>query len=330
MKATLNYLFDGNSLSENAAYEAMQFISSGDANDIQIACFLSVYNMRVPTAQEFNGFRKAMLDIAIPIHLDTDKILDIVGTGGDGKNTFNISTLACFVCAGAGIKVAKIGNYGFSSVSGSSNVLENLGVQFATTQDGLNQQLAKSNITFVHAPLFFPAMKNVAPVRKQMQTKTIFNILGPVINPCHPSTKIVGVHSAYLGKLYRAVLKSTDSNFAIVHAVDGYDEISLTGDTQVFTRKNIQLLSTKDFGFKKIKPNEIEGGNSVAANTKLFLNILKGKGTEAQNNVVLANAALAISIHENCTYKSALEKAKQSLKDGNAYQCLKKLKTVKN
>lgn len=330
MKATIQYLFAGNTLTENAAYEAMQFISSGNANDIQIAAFLSVYNMRVPTVQEFTGFRKALLSLAIPVQLDADKTLDIVGTGGDGKNTFNISTLASFVCAGAGAKVAKIGNYGFSSISGSSNVLEQLGVQFATTPEALNQQLNKSNITFVHAPLYFPAMKNVAPVRKQMQTKTIFNILGPVINPCKPTHSVVGVHSLYLGKLYRDVLKKTNTQFAIIHAMDGYDEISLTAETKIFTRKNIELWDTKKMGFKKNKPNDIEGGKTVAANAKIFLDILKGKGTDAQNNVVLANAALALSIYDNSTYKAALLKAKSSLTEGKAYHCLKILKTIKN
>lgn len=329
MKQLLQYLFTGKSLSQEEAYIALKDIASGNQNDAQIAAFLSVYNIRVPVTDELIGFRKAMLDLATPIKFKYKNTLDIVGTGGDGKNTFNISTLACFVCAGAGVKVTKSGNYGFSSVSGSSNVLEQVGIKFATTQQKLNEQLEAANITFLHAPLFHPAIKNVANVRKQLQVKTIFNLLGPLVNPCNPKTKIIGVHSEFVGKLYKDVLKSDTASFAIVHALDGYDEISLTGDTKIFTKKSNQIHGPDSFGFKQIQPEELYGGKTIASNAKLFLNILKGKGTAAQNNAVLANAALAISLYEENSYHAAVRIAQQSLFSGRALESFKKLKAIK-
>ena len=328
MKTLLQYLFTGKSLSQEEAHIALKDIASGNQNDAQVAAFLSVYNMRMPTTNEVIGFRNAMLDLATPINFKYKNTLDIVGTGGDGKNTFNISTLASFVCAGAGIKVTKSGNYGFSSISGASNVLEQTGIKFATTEQQLNEQLEASNITFLHAPLFHPAIKNVTNVRRQLQVKTIFNLLGPLVNPCNPKTKVIGVHSEFVGKLYRDVLKSSTANFAIVHALDGYDEISLTGDTKIFTRKKIQVHEPDSFGFKQIRPEELYGGKTIMSNAKLFMNILKGKGTPAQNNAVLANAALAISLYEENSYHNALRIAQQSLYSGKALQSFNILKKV--
>lgn len=329
MKALLQYLFTGNSLTQEEAFIAMKDIASGNQNDAQVAAFLAVYNMRVPTTDEVIGFRNAMLELATPIKFKHKNTLDIVGTGGDGKDTFNISTLACFVCAGAGVKVTKSGNYGFSSVSGASNVLEQTGIKFAANQQQLNEQLEAANITFLHAPLFHPAIKSVSNVRKQLQVKTIFNLLGPLVNPCNPKTKVIGVHSEFVGKLYKDVLKTTNDNFAIVHALDGYDEISLTGDTKIFTKKNIQIHEPSSFSFKQIKPEELYGGKTIAANAKLFMNILKGKGTAAQSNAVLANAALAISLYEENSYHAAVRIAQQSLYGGKAYDCFVKLKSIK-
>ncbi len=328
MKTLLQYLFAGNTLSQDEAFVALKDIASGNQNDAQIASFLSVYNMRMPTTHELIGFRKAMLDLSMTVKFKQKNTLDIVGTGGDGKDTFNISTLACFVCAGAGVKVTKHGNYGISSVSGSSNLLEYIGVKFGDTQQKLNEQLEAANITFLHAPLFHPAMKNVAGVRKQMQVKTIFNLLGPLVNPSHPKTQIIGVHSEVVGKLYRDVLKSTAANFAIVHALDGYDEISLTSDTKVFTKKNIQIHGPKSFGFKQIKQEELYGGKTITSNAKVFMNVLKGKGTAAQSNVVIANAALAISLYESNSYHAAVRIAQQSLYSGKALECFNILKKI--
>lgn len=329
MKETLQYLIDGNVLTAQEAYSVMKDIASGKQNEIQIAAFLTIFNMRLPTAEELNGFSKAMLELATPIKFKSNNVLDIVGTGGDGKNTFNISTLACFVCAGAGVKVAKHGNYSVSSVSGSSNVLEHAGISFAKNQSELNEQLEAVNITFLHAPLFHPAMKNVANVRKQLQVKTIFNILGPLVNPAKPEVQVIGVYSDSIAKLYREVLKLRDVNFAIVHALDGYDEISLTADTKILYRKNIQVSSAHDLGFKNSKAAELFGGTTVSQNAKHFINILKGNGTEAQNNVVIANAALGISLYEQNSYSAAIQQARHSLLSGSAYDCFLKLKSFK-
>lgn len=329
MKTLLQYLFAGNSLTQDEAYIAMKDIASGNQNNVQVAAFLSVYNMRTPTTHELIGFRNAMLDLCVPIKFNKIKTLDIVGTGGDGKDTFNISSLASFVCAGAGIKVTKHGNYGVSSVSGSSNVLEFLGVSFANTQEQLSKQLETANITFLHAPLFHPAMKNVANVRQQLQLKTIFNVLGPIINPCQPQSMLIGVHSETVGKIYKEVLKATDIKFNIVHALDGYDEISLTGDTRIFTRKNIQTHEPKSFGFNVLQPETLHGGTTIDSNAKIFLDIIRGNGTDAQNSVVLANAALAIALHEENSYPAALQMAKNSLLNGNAQKCFESLLAIK-
>lgn len=329
MKALLQYLFSGKILSEEQAYVALKNIASGNQNDAQVAAFLAVFNMRTPTTEELIGFRKAMLELAIPINLKYKNTLDVVGTGGDGKNTFNISTTASFICAGTGAKVTKSGNYGFSSVSGASNMFEYLGIPFATTISMVEEQLQYGNISFLHAPLFHPATKNVAHVRKNLQVKTIFNLLGPIVNSSQPKTAVIGVHSEFVGKLYREVLKSTNINFAIVHSIDGYDEISLTGDTKIYTRKNIQIHEPKSFGFKQIDPHEIAGGNTIEANAQILLDILNGNGTEAQNSVVLANAALAISLYENIHYREALEKVKDSLFNKKALACLTALQSIK-
>ncbi|HNM31552.1 MAG TPA: anthranilate phosphoribosyltransferase [Chitinophagales bacterium] len=328
MKILLEFLFAGQSLSEEQAYLALKDIASGNQNDVQIAAFLAVYNMRFPTVEELAGFRKAMLDLAIPIKLKHKNTIDIVGTGGDGKNTFNISTAASFVCAGAGIKVTKSGNYGFTSVSGASNIFEYLQIPFATSSQKIEEQLDRSNISFLHAPLFHPAIKNVAHVRKELQVKSIFNLLGPLVNACQPTNMLIGVHSEAAGKLYKEVLKKTSTKFVIVHAVDGYDEISLTGDTRIFGRKSAQLFTPIGLGFKQLKPQDLLGGNSVKENADILLAILKGKGTDAQNNVVLANAALAISIYEDNSYPAALSMAKQSLFEGKALSSLNALKTI--
>jgi anthranilate phosphoribosyltransferase len=328
MKKLLQYLFAGNSLTQKEAEIALTDIATGNQNDAQVAAFLSVYNMRMPSTEELMGFRNAMLELALPVKFNHKNTLDIVGTGGDGKDTFNISTLACFVCAGAGIKVTKHGNYGVSSVSGSSNVLEYLGINFHCLEDRLNEQLEQAGIVFLHAPLFHPAMRNVANVRKLLQVKTIFNLLGPLVNPAKPETQIIGVSNDAVGKLYKGVLKSTSVNFAIIHSLDGYDEISLTNDTRVHIRKRDYLIAPHAFGFDKIEPAEIHGGDSIASNAEIFMNVLQGKGTAAQNNVVAANAGLAIAIHHKTDLELGVLQAKESLQSGNALQCFEKLKTL--
>lgn len=329
MKKLLQYLYYGNTLTKSEAAIALKDIASGNQNDAQVASFLTVYNMRMPTAEELFGFREAMLELATPLELPVKHTLDIVGTGGDGKDTFNISTLACLVCAGAGIHVVKHGNYGVSSVSGSSNILEFLGISFATNQQTLEKQLKTAGITFLHAPLFHPAMKNVASVRKQLQLKTIFNLLGPLVNPAKPETLVVGVYSDAIGKLYKNVLADTKINFTILHSLDGYDEISLTDDTSVYTKNKHYLVTPHAFGFDKIEQSAIHGGETIESNATIFMNVLNNTSTDEQKNVVLANAGMAIATHQKTNLLEGIESAKESLESGKALQCFEKLKSVK-
>jgi anthranilate phosphoribosyltransferase len=328
MKNLLTYLFAGNTLTPHEAKTALSDIASGNQNDIQVAAFLSIYNMRMPTADEMYGFRDAMLELAHPLEFPYKNILDIVGTGGDGKDTFNISTLAALVCAGAGVKVAKHGNYGVSAVSGSSNVLEYLGVNFTSDAEKLNGQLEKANITFLHAPLFHPAMKHVAAVRKQLQVKTIFNLLGPLVNPCRPHTQLIGVYNEAVGKLYKNVLLHSPVNFAIVHSVDGYDEISLTAEVKILMKKKDMIYTPHAFGFDAVDPAALHGGNSIESNAAIFIKILEGNGTKEQNQVVVANAALAISLYKNIELEIALLEAMDSLKSGAGLECFSILRSI--
>ena len=328
LKQILQKLFNQEFLTEKEAETTLLEIGNGNCDEAQIAAFLTVFNMRKISVDELIGFKNAMLSLAIPIKFKHTKTLDIVGTGGDGKDTFNISTLASFVCAGAGIKITKHGNYGVSSVSGSSNVLEFLGIKFTNNEKKLNQQLDEANITFLHAPLFHPSMKHVANVRKQLQVKTIFNLLGPIVNPSKPTHLLAGVFDEKIGELYKQVLKKSDIIFSIVHSIDGYDEISLTNDTKVFSKKSNQLLSTNSFGFSKINQEQIFGGKSIESNAKIFMDILNGKGTTAQNNVVVANAALAISMVEGNSLLAGVEISTDSLLGGNALKSFEKLKSI--
>ncbi|MFN8284488.1 MAG: anthranilate phosphoribosyltransferase [Chitinophagales bacterium] len=330
MKEILHKLFDGDLLTEKEANNTLKEITSGNVNDVQVAAFLSVFNTRYPTTEEMIGFRKAMLEQAVPVNFHKQQTIDIVGTGGDGKDTFNISTLASLVCAGAGVKVTKHGNYSASSISGASNVLEYLGVKFTANEKKLNQQLDEANITFLHAPLFHPAMKNVAHVRKQLQVKTIFNWLGPLVNPCQPTHHVIGVCEKDVASLFTTVLNHANTDFRIIYTEDGYDEISLTATA--FSAKNGSKTHThltfEKLGFAKVQSKDIYGGTTIESNAKIFMDVLNGKGTTAQNNVVLANAALAISLFENFSYYTSVEVAKESLLNGKALQSFNILKSI--
>lgn len=326
MKAFLETLYQGKKLNAKDAEKLMFGIAKGQYEDAQIAALLSIYNMRTPSSQELIGFRKAMLSLANKVQFKETETLDIVGTGGDGKNTFNISTLACFVCAGAGIPVTKHGNYGVSAVSGSSNVLEQLGIRFTNDEKILQKQLTTANITFLHAPLFHPAMKTVAPIRKSLQVRTVFNLLGPLINPSQPKHQIIGVYHPTIGNLYQQVMATTTTNFSIVHAKDGYDEISLTGDAIIWKKSSKTLFQKYNRAiFKKHTSKSIYGGTTLKSNATIFTNILNNKATDAQNEVVLANAALAIALVKDCKYPIAVEMAKDSLESGKAKASLDNL-----
>ena len=325
MKQILNRLINQEKISKQEAKNVLINISKGNYNDSQIASFLTIYMMRSVSIEELDGFREALLDLCLPIDLSAYNTIDLCGTGGDGKDTFNISTLSSFVTAGAGIKVAKHGNYGVSSTCGSSNVLEFLGVNFTNKQDRLESTIEKAGICILHAPLFHPAMKNVAPIRKKLGVKTFFNMLGPMVNPSLPKNQIFGVFSLELARMYGYLYQSTNKNYAILHDLAGYDEISLTSKTKIITNKEDKMLLPTDLGITTIKQKDIYGGKTVKDSADIFVKILQGNGTEAQNNVVCANAGLAISVVNKISHKEGFLLAKESLKSKSALTAFKKL-----
>ena len=328
MKNILNRLINNELLSREEAKNVLVNISNGSYNPSQIAAFLTVYMMRSISIEELSGFREALQELCVRIDLSEYNTIDLVGTGGDGKDTFTISTLASFIKAGAGVKVTKHGNYGVSSITGSSNVMESLGVKFSNDQDFLKKCVDQAGICILHAPLFHPAMKNVGPIRKELGVRTIFNILGPMINPSFPKNQLLGVFNLELARMYGYLYQNTDSNFTIVHALDGYDEVSLTGATKVITHSTEGMIHPEDFGVQRIKQSDIEGGKTVAESAQMFIDIISGKGTEAQNNVVCANAALAIATVTGCTPLEGFEQAKESLFSGKGLAALKKLQEL--
>ena len=328
MKEILQYLFNQQTLSKSEAKAIMIEIAKDKFNDTEVTAFISVFLMRSVTLEELEGFREALLELAIPVNLSTNDVVDIVGTGGDGKNTINISTLASFVVAGAGQKVAKHGNYGASAITGSSNVMEELGYQFKATTQELQDDLDKADICFMHAPYFHPALKSVGPLRKSLGLRTFFNLLGPLLNPVKPQFSIIGVYNLEIARLYQYTLQKQDADFCIVHGLDGYDEISLTGDSKIINKQGAQIYSAQDLGFNNIQPESIIGGKTTKESAEIFRNILSGKGSEAQNAVVLANAAIALHQTKKFgNYQDALQAAKESLQSGSA---LKKLNLLIN
>lgn len=328
MKKILNRLINHETISKQEAKEVLLNISKGMYNPSQIAAFLTVYMMRSITTEELEGFRDALLTLCVAVDLEEYNAIDLCGTGGDGKNTFNISTLASFVTAGAGVHVAKHGNYGVSSVCGSSNVMEYLGIAFTNDIAFLKRSMDKAGICILHAPLFHPAMKNVAPIRRELAVKTFFNMLGPMVNPSFPKNQMVGVFSLELSRMYGYLYQNTDKKYSILHALDGYDEISLTGPVKVIQNHTEQMLSASDFGISPHEPSAITGGDSVSEAARIFMDILHGKGTPAQNNVVCANAAMAIATVKDLSPKSGFELARESLLSGKARNALTTLQEL--
>lgn len=328
MKTILNRLINHEILSKEEAKNVLVNISNGSYNPSQIASFLTVYMMRNISIDELAGFREALLELCIPVDLSAYNTIDLCGTGGDGKDTFNISTLASFVAAGAGIKVAKHGNYGVSSISGSSNVMENLGVKFSNDKGFLEKCIDQAGICILHAPLFHPAMKNVAPIRKELGVKTFFNMLGPMVNPSFPKNQLVGVFNLELARMYSYLYQNTNINYTILHSLDGYDEISLTGNTKTISNSIEAMLKPEDFGVEQLCQKDIEGGTTIEQSAQLFVDIISGKGTEAQNNVVCANAGMAIATVNHLTPIEGFQLAKASLLSGKALNALKKLQQL--
>ena len=328
MKAILNRLIQHQHLSKAEARQMIINIADGQYNNSQIASFLTVYMMRSISLEELEGFRSALLELCIAIDLSEFNTIDLCGTGGDGKDTFNISTLSSFVTAGAGVKVSKHGNYGVSSGCGSSNVLEALGVKFSNDQDFLKRCVDQAGICILHAPLFHPAMKNVAPVRRELGVKTFFNMLGPLVNPAFPKNQLTGVFNLELARLYHYLFQKTTTNFSILYALDGYDEISLTGPTKAFSKNSERVLMPQDFGVMPLEASQIAGGDNVASSAKIFMDVIQNKGTEAQTHVVCANAGMAIATALNLSPIEGFEKAKESLLSGKAFEALSKLQNL--
>jgi anthranilate phosphoribosyltransferase len=326
MKKLLQYLFEHKTLTREQAKEVLVQISQGAYNEHEVTSFVTVYLMRSITIEELMGFRDALLSLAVKVDLGIDNAIDIVGTGGDGKDTFNISTLACFIVAGAGQPVVKHGNYGASSVSGSSNVMEQLGYTFKNDQVQLAKEVKEAGICFLHAPLFHPALKTVGPIRRNIGVRTFFNMLGPIVNPAQPKYQLIGVYNLEMARIYNYVLQSLGKEFTLINSLDGYDEISLTTDTKIVTNKGEFTKSPYELGKRRVFSEELSGGATVEEAAQIFRNIIQGKGTWSQNAVVLANAAMALNLngkYEN--YEAAYQAAVNSLESGAANHCLQKL-----
>lgn len=326
MKEILENLCQGGILTKEEATGVLLDIGHNSFSEIEIAAFLTVYMMREITPQELAGFREALLQLSIGVDLTGYDTIDVCGTGGDGKNTFNISTLSAFVLAGAGVKVAKHGNYGVSSPVGSSNILEYFGYRFSNDAARLRNEVDKAGITFLHAPLFHPAMKYVAPVRRALKTKTFFNMLGPMINPASPKYQLTGVYSLKVQDLYNQVYTQTGQQYMIIHGLDGYDEISLTGEVRIISRNKEEKISASTFRFDPIRQEELWGGNTPEEAAAIFSKVLTNQSSAAQRNVVLANSAAALQcIHPEKSWIECLSIGQESLESGKALESFNKL-----
>ena len=326
MREILNHLFEHKTLDRNESERVLTNIAKGVYSDSEIAAFLTVYLMRSITVDELTGFRDALRNLCIAIDLSEFDPMDVCGTGGDGKDTFNISTLTTFVLAGAGINVAKHGNYGVSSTCGSSNILEHFGYKFSTDKDKLKREIDRTGVCFLHAPLFNPAMKNVVPVRKALKIKTFFNMLGPMVNPSFPTKQLIGVYSLELARLYNYLYQQSSVNYMIIFSLDGFDEVSLTSDFKYILNGVERIASPEEMNYKMVMKSELSGGRSVAEAADIFMKILKGKGTPTQNNVVTINTQMAMKCYYPLrSFEECREMANESLLSGKAYESFNKL-----
>lgn len=325
MKDLLYRLFEHQYLGREEAQKVLAGIAEGKYNAEQVSALITVFLMRSISVDELAGFRDALLSMRIPVDLSEYKPIDIVGTGGDGKNTFNISTAACFVLAGAGYNVVKHGNYGATSVSGASNVMEQHGVVFTNDVGRLRKSLDACHLAYLHAPLFNPAMKAVTSIRKNLGVRTFFNLLGPLANPAMPAYQLLGVYNLPLFRLYSYTYQSGGARFGVVHSIDGYDEISLTSEFKVAMPEKEKVYSPEMVGLKRYRSEDLYGGDTPEAASRIFDSILHNTATDAQRDCVLINAAFAIQVI--CPQKSieaCLLEARESLDSGNALKVLKK------
>jgi len=325
MRKFLNTLISGEPLSFEEAREAITRMGTGEANPAQAAAFLMGIQQKGITTDELRGFRQGMLELAVTLDFEDLEPMDVCGTGGDGKDTFNISTTSAFVTAGAGVKIAKHGNHGVSSAVGSSTVLEFLGVKFTNDKDYLRQKIEEAGICYLHAPLFHPAMKHIGPIRKELGIKTFFNILGPLMNPAGVKAQISGVSDLKTFALYKDVFSTQEGHFAVIHALDGYDEISLTGAFRVWKKTGDTVVQPADWGLPVVTPEQLSGGETLEESARILIRILKGEGSPEQAAAVQANAGLAISVSRNISFEEGLLLAEESVKSGKAYRAFQKL-----
>lgn len=326
MRRILNDLFEKKTLNRSEAEEVLTNIATNKYSDSEIAAFITVYLMRSITVEELSGFRDALLNMCIRTDLSDFNTIDVCGTGGDGKDTFNISTLTTFVLAGAGLKVAKHGNYGVTSSCGSSNIMEHSGYKFSNDSDKLRREIDKTGVCFFHAPMFNPAMKTVVPVRRALKVKTFFNMLGPLVNPSFPVNQLIGVYSLELARLYNYLLQDSSSNYSIVHSLDGYDEISLTSEFKYILNGAEQIISPGSLNYERTVPSDLYGGKSVKEAAGIFIEILEGNGTKAQNSVVIVNSQMAFKCYyPSKSFDECREIAEDSLFTGKALGVFKRL-----
>ena len=326
MKDILNRMLNHEELTREETKNILVGITKSEYPNEQITALLTALQMRGITVDELLGFRDGILETGVPVPLDCDRYIDVVGTGGDRKNTFNISTTSCFVIAGAGYKVAKHGNYAATSTSGASNVIANHGVMFTDDIDKLNRCINECGIIYLHAQLFAKAMKFVGPIRKALQFPTCFNLLGPIVNPSKPQCQLLGVANLDQMRLYNNVYQKIGIDYGIVNSIDGYDEISLTGDFKVTTNCYERIFNPSDLGFGITKPEELRAGADEKEAKEIFDNVLANTALPAQKNVVLANAAFGIQVLEKGKKDIAecVEIARESIDSGKALATFKK------
>mgnify|MGYP001181426859 CR=1 FL=1 len=327
MQEQIKKILNKATLSSEEAYNSLLEIAKVEVPDEQIVAFMIALQSRPIAVEEVHGFQKALLELAIPVELDGSNAIDLCGTGGDGKNTFNVSTTTAFVLASMGYKVIKHGNYGVSSLCGSSNVLNELGVEFTNDSKRLNEQLNENNVCFLHAPLFHPVMKKVAPLRKNLGIPTFFNIMGPLVNPVQPAFQLTGVFSMGVARVYQHTLRKSRKNYGVIYGLDGYDEITLTGDARVFSKHSDEIINAERLGIERIDPKAIHGGRNPKEAAEILKSILSGKGTIPQHQVVAINCAKAINLMDSTPLEEAFKESIEHIKSGRAIQILNQLTT---
>jgi anthranilate phosphoribosyltransferase len=314
----------GHHLSVSEAEILMQSLCEQQFNDHQVAFILGIFKTRIMDLNELTGFRNALMKLCVPVKLHKQTI-DVCGTGGDNKNTFNISTLSAFVLAASGVPVAKHGNFASTSISGSSDILKFFGLSFKTNEKELNDDLDKNNVCFIHAPNFHPAMKNLVPVRKGLKTNTLFNLMGPLVNPAETEFKYVGVFNRSVARLYNFFLQTGITNYYLVNSLDGFDEISLTSDVLIYSNKGNQVIPIDELPFKSIAAEEISAGNSIEDASKIFISVLKNEASDAQKNVVVANSAFAMQCYTNKDLEECIAACSESIESKKAFQLFNRI-----